>query len=66
MLGPNEFKRAEAVLKENIDMIVVDTAHGHTKKVAEIIKFIKKRKKKKLLYVQEILLQLKLQNICIN
>ena len=45
--GPNEFKRAEAVLKENIDMIVVDTAHGHTKKVAEIIKFIKKKKNKK-------------------
>jgi len=45
--GVNEFKRAEAVLKENIDMIVVDTAHGHTKKVAEIIKFIRKRKKKK-------------------
>ena len=45
--GPNEFKRAEAILKENIDMIVVDTAHGHTKKVAEIIKFIKKRKNKK-------------------
>ena len=45
--GPNEFKRAEAVLKENINMIVVDTAHGHTKKVAEIIKFIKKRKNKK-------------------
>ena len=45
--GPNEFKRAEAILKENIDMIVVDTAHGHTKKVAEIIKLIKKRKNKK-------------------
>ena len=44
--GPNEFKRAEAILKENIDMIVVDTAHGHTKKVAEIIKFIKKKKNK--------------------
>ncbi len=45
--GPNEFKRAETILKENIDMIVVDTAHGHTKKVAEIIRFIKKRKNKK-------------------
>ena len=45
--GPNEFKRAEAVLKENIDMIVVDTAHAHTKKVSEIIKFIKKKKTKK-------------------
>ena len=42
--GPSEFKRAEAILKEKIDMIVVDTAHGHTKKVSEIIKFIKKNK----------------------
>ena len=45
--GPKEFKRAEAVIKENIDMIVVDTAHGHTKKVSEIIKFIKRIKNKK-------------------
>ncbi len=45
--GPSEFKRADAILNENIDMIVVDTAHGHTKKVSEIIKFIKKRKNKK-------------------
>tara|TARA_B100000902_G_scaffold144833_1_gene142161 strand:+ start:884 stop:1966 length:1083 start_codon:yes stop_codon:yes gene_type:complete len=45
--GPKEFKRAELILKENIDMIVVDTAHGHTKKVSEIIKFIKKKKNKK-------------------
>jgi len=45
--GPNEFKRAEAILNENVDMIVVDTAHGHTKKVSEIIKFIKNKKSKK-------------------
>ncbi len=45
--GPKEFQRAEKLLKENLDMIVVDTAHGHTKKVSEIIKFIKKIKKKK-------------------
>ncbi len=45
--GPNEFKRAQAILKENLDMIVVDTAHGHTKKVSEIIKFIKKIKGKR-------------------
>jgi len=45
--GANEFKRASAILKEKIDMIVVDTAHGHTRKVAEIIKFIKKIKNKK-------------------
>ncbi len=45
--GPKEFKRAEAILKENLDIIVVDTAHGHTKKVAEIIKYIKTKKNKK-------------------
>ena len=45
--GVNEFKRAEEILKEKIDMIVVDTAHAHTKKVSEIIKFIKKKKNKK-------------------
>ena len=45
--GPLELKRAEAILKENIDLIVVDTAHGHSKKVAEIIKAIKKMKAKK-------------------
>ncbi len=45
--GPNELKRAKAVLKEGIDLIVVDTAHGHTKKVSEIIKLIKKNKNKK-------------------
>ena len=45
--GPREAKRAKALLKENLDMIVVDTAHGHTKKVFEIINFIKKIKNKK-------------------
>ena len=45
--GPKEFDRAKAILREGIDLIVVDTAHGHTKKVSEIIKFIKKKKSKK-------------------
>ena len=44
--GIKEFKRAEAILKEKIDMIVVDTAHGHTKKVSEMIRYIKKIKDK--------------------
>ncbi len=46
--GPLELKRAQALLKENIELIVVDTAHGHTKKVAEIIKKINKIKNKKI------------------
>ena len=40
--GDLESNRALAIIKEKIDLIVVDTAHGHTKKVAEIIKKIKK------------------------
>ena len=42
--GPLEYKRAEAILKANVDLIVVDTAHGHTKKVGEIIRKIKRLK----------------------
>ena len=44
--GTNEFERAKEILKCKIDLIVVDTAHGHTKKVGEIIKKIKKIKPK--------------------
>ncbi len=64
--GPGEFKRAEKLLKENLDMIVVDTAHGHTKKVSEIIKFIKKKRIKKQLFVREILHLQKQLNFYIN
>ena len=46
--GPNEFDRAKAIIKEGVDLIVVDTAHGHTKKVGEIIKFIRKFKNNKI------------------
>ena len=46
--GPNELDRAKAIIKEGVDLIVVDTAHGHTKKVGEIIKFIKKIKNEKI------------------
>ena len=45
--GPLELKRAESILKEKVDLIVVDTAHGHSKKVAEIIKIIKNKKTNK-------------------
>ena len=46
--GPSEFTRAKAIIKEGVNLIVVDTAHGHTKKVAEIIKYIKKIKNNKI------------------
>ena len=46
--GPKEIKRAKKILDEGVDLIVVDTAHGHTKKVSEIIKYIKRIKDKKI------------------
>ncbi len=42
-----EQARARRILEEKVDLIVVDTAHAHTKKVAEIIKVIKKNKSHK-------------------
>lgn len=35
-------ERAEALIKEGVDALVIDTAHGHSKGVAEILKIIKK------------------------
>ena len=49
-----ELKRAEKILKENLDIIVIDTAHGHTKKVGDAIKKIKKLLPKKQQFVLEI------------
>ena len=45
--GPKELQRAKDILKEGVDLIVVDTAHGHTKKVSEIVKLIRKIKDKR-------------------
>ena len=42
-----ELSRAEKIIKSKVDLIVVDTAHGHTKRVADIIKFIKRKKSSK-------------------
>ena len=43
-----EFIRAKAIIKEGVDLVVVDTAHGHTRKVGDIIKYIKKIKNNKI------------------
>ena len=42
-----EFTRVKEIINEGVDLIVVDTAHGHTRKVGEIIKYIKKFKNNK-------------------
>lgn len=44
-VGEKEIKRAEALIKAQVDAIVIDTAHGHSKGVVEMIKTIKKMSK---------------------
>jgi len=42
-IGVNEVdkERAETLVKANVDAIVVDTAHGHSKGVIEMVKYLK-------------------------
>jgi len=42
-VSPEDFERAEELFKINTDLIVIDTAHGHTQKVLNMIKKIKKK-----------------------
>ena len=47
-VGSKEVERAEGLLEKNIDLIVIDTAHGHTKKVKDTLRRISKLRKKNL------------------
>src|SRR5438270_9468991 len=41
--GVKDFARVEALIKADVDVIVVDTAHGHSKNVLETVREIKRR-----------------------
>lgn len=41
-VGPKQLERVERLLENGCDIIVVDTAHGHSKGVIETVKLIKK------------------------
>jgi IMP dehydrogenase len=41
-VGEKELKRVEALIKAHVDALVIDTAHGHSKGVIEMVKAIKK------------------------
>ena len=43
----SEFNRVKQIIKNGVDLIVVDTAHGHSQRVADIILKIKRIKSKK-------------------
>lgn len=41
-VGKDGIKRAESLIEANVDILVVDTAHGHSKGVIETVKELKK------------------------
>lgn len=42
-VGPGDYERAEALLEQHVDVLVVDTAHGHSAGVMNMTSWIKKR-----------------------
>jgi IMP dehydrogenase len=42
-VGPHDYERIEALIEAEADVIVVDTAHGHSQNVLETVKTIKGR-----------------------
>lgn len=44
-VGEKELKRCEGLIKAQVDAIVIDTAHGHSKGVIDMVKAVKKLSK---------------------
>jgi IMP dehydrogenase len=42
-VGVHDYERAEALIKADVDVLVVDSAHGHSSNVIETVRAIKKR-----------------------
>ncbi len=42
-VGVRQLERVEALIKKDVDVVVVDTAHGHSSNVIETVREIKKR-----------------------
>lgn len=40
-VGPGDYERAEILDENNVDVLVVDTAHGHSKGVLEMVSWVK-------------------------
>ncbi|MFC1497663.1 IMP dehydrogenase [Verrucomicrobiota bacterium] len=41
-VGPNDHKRAEALAQVEVDVIVIDSAHGHSKGIIDMVCWLKK------------------------
>lgn len=44
-VGPQALERAEALVSAGVDVIVIDTAHGHSKNVKEAVQFVSSKYK---------------------
>jgi len=42
-VGVNDFERADSLIKAGVDVLVVDSAHGHSRNVIETVRELKKR-----------------------
>jgi len=42
-VGVHDYERAEQLIKEDVDLLVVDSAHGHSRNVVETVRELKKR-----------------------
>jgi IMP dehydrogenase len=42
-VGVNDFERAESLIRAGVDVLVVDSAHGHTRNVIETVRELKRR-----------------------
>ncbi len=42
-VGPKELERAQVLVEAQVDALVVDTAHGHSKGVIEMVKLLKEK-----------------------
>jgi IMP dehydrogenase len=42
-VGPGDYERAEILNSEDVDVMVVDTAHGHTKGVIDMVAWVKNK-----------------------
>ena len=43
-IGVGDFQRAESLIQQDVDLLVVDSAHGHSKNVIETVKEIKQQR----------------------
>ncbi len=41
--GPHEMERVDKLIEADVDLIVIDTAHGHSKKVLDMVQAVRKK-----------------------